>query len=585
MTNADIASLFREIAAVYAITNEKKFYFQMVAYQRAAELIENSVTELKDLYDEGKLEEFPGIGKTIANRLSELFKTGKVEYFEELKKTVPKSIFPLLHVPKIGPKTAFKLVTILKLNDPKNVLADLEKAALQGKIAQIPTFGTKSQEDILNALLQFKQGRTKSARMVLPFAYEIAQKVIDYMKPCQAVIKIETLGSLRRMVSTVHDIDLAVASNNPKEVIKWFEKYPYKEKMIESGTETSSFITSGGKQVDLMVQPPERFGALLQHFTGSKEHNIHLRNYALSQGLSLSEHGIKKNSRLLQISSEEKFYESIGLQWIPPEMREDTGEIELAIKKKLPKLIELRDIKGDLHAHSSFNIEPSHDLGGNSILEMTKKAESLGYEYLGFAEHNPSSSKHTMKQTYKLILNRNSEIDKVQKSSKVHLFKLLEIDILADGQLALDEKSLGLLDGAIASIHSSFTQTKDQTTKRILKGLAHPKVRILGHPTGRLLNQRDGIEADWPQIFQFCKQHNKALEINAGPSRLDLPDTLVRQAVKEGVKIIINTDSHARENMTIMKFGVAVGRRGWATTKDVVNTWNYEKFCSWVYNE
>ncbi|MBI3384819.1 DNA polymerase III [Candidatus Gottesmanbacteria bacterium] len=586
MNNNQIASLFREIAAAYGIKDEKKFYFQMLAYQKAADAIEQSTSEAKDLYDEGKLEELPGIGKTIALRLEELFKTGKVKHFAEIKKGIPEGVFPLLQVPKIGPKTAFKLVTILKLKNPQTVIYDLEKGAKLGKIAKIPTFGTKSQEEILNALAQYREGRTKSARMVLPFAYEIAGKVIDYMKKCKAVKQIETLGSLRRMVATIGDIDLAVASHNPKEVISWFGKYPYKERIIEAGPETSSFLTSGGKQVDLMVQPPEGFGALLQHFTGSKEHNIRLRTYALSKGLSLSEHGIKKGLKSYQIPTEEEFYETIGMQWIPPEMREDKGEIELAVKRELPKLVELKDIKGDLHTHSSFNIEPSHDLGGNSIPEMAQKAKSLGYEYLGLAEHNPSITNHTPEQNYHLILKRNNEIDRVEKTEKVHLFKLLEIDILADGQLALDEKSLSLLDGAIASVHSSFTQPKAKITERILKSLSHPKVRILGHPTGRLLNQRESLDADWPQIFKFCKEHNKALEINAWPNRLDLPDTLVRQALKAGVKIIIDTDSHAMDQLAVMKFGVAVARRGWATAKDIVNTQSYEKFRQWLlYNQ
>lgn len=347
-----------------------------------------------------------------------------------------------------------------------------------------------------------------------------------------------------------------------------------------------------------MIQPLNAFGALLAHFTGSKAHNIHLRSYAQTMKLSLSEYGIKSSNKifsvkyqnkfnkklnLYQFSGEEEFYKSLGLSYIPPELREDNGEIELAKINKLPDLIETKDVKGDFHLHSSFNIEPSHDLGSSSIDEMFKKAKSLGYQYMAFSEHNPSITNHSINQIKTLLSRRNSYIEHLNTSTKsVHIFKMMEIDILANGQLALSDDILDCLDAGIASIHSGFIQDRQSMTKRIINGLSHDKIKILGHPTGRLLNQREGYEADWREIFSFSLKNNKALEINAYPTRLDLPDTLVHEAVKMGVLLVIDTDSHAEEQMELMKFGVAVARRGWAKADNVVNTWPLSKVKKWL---
>ncbi len=418
--------------------------------------------------------------------------------------------------------------------------------------------------------------------MVLPYAHRLAENIIEHLLESKDVIKAYTLGSLRRMVATVGDIDIAVASSNPEAVIKHFLSYPSKDRVIEQGTTTASLLVSGGRQVDLMIQPQESFGSLLQHFTGSKNHNVHLREYALKKGLSLSEYGIKKLGKIAKYDSEEKFYQALGMAWIPPELREDTGEIEAAIQHKLPKLIEVKDIKGDFHLHSNFPIEPSHDLGTNSMEELIKKAIILGYSYIGFSEHNPSQSNHTEKQMYSILMKRRKHIDRLQKNNKsIRIFQLLETDILPSGNLAINRSCLDLLDGTIVSIHSVFSMEKDKMTKRVLKGLSHPKAKILAHPTGRLLNQRQGYDLNWNEIFSFCKKYNKALEINASPLRLDLPDSLAREAVRQGIKMIINTDSHAASQMDLMKYGVAVARRGWVRKDDILNTLEYNKLVGW----
>lgn len=585
MTNIEVSKLLRNIAAAYSIKDEKKYRFQIIAYQKAADTLENTTTELKDLYKEGKLNTMPGIGPSLQASLEELLKTGTVKHFETIMADVPQAVFPLLEVPSFGPKKAYRLVTEFKLKDAKTVLQDIAKLAQEGKIAPLEGFGEKSQADVLRAIEEFGRGKTKTARMVLPYANELAEKMLDYLKKSPLVKQAYTLGSLRRKRETVGDIDIAVATDHPKEVLQYFADYPHKERVIEKGERTSSILVSSGKQIDLMVESPQGFGSLLQHFSGSKAHNIHLREYALSQGLSLSDYGIKKKGedKYTHYGSEEAFYKAVGLDWIPPEMREDTGEIQLALQHKLPKLLELKDMKGDFHLHSSYPIEPSHDMGVDSMEVMIKKALSLGYTYLGFSEHNPSISKHTAKEVLAILEKRKTFIEHLDSKYKkgIRVFSLLETDILPNGDLAIDNNALSLLDASIVSVHSSFGLDKAAMTKRVLKGLSHPKAKILAHPTGRLLNQRPAYELDWKQIFDFCKTNHKALEINASPLRLDLPDVLVREAVKHGVKLMIDTDSHAVDQMNLMEYGVSVARRGWATKDDILNAFDYNELHEW----
>ena len=585
MNNQEIARLLRNVAAAYIIKDERKFHFQIVAYQRAAEAIGGLTSEVKDYYKEGRLDEIPGIGTTLKSRLVELFEKGKVSHYEWALSDIPEAVFPLLDIPSFGPKKAYKLVKEFKLKNPDTVVDELEQIAKEGKIADLAGFGEKSQSDIIRAIYEFRKGAGKTTRMTLPFASEVAEKMLEYLRKLKYVERAEPLGSLRRSMPTVGDIDIAVASKNPKEVLDYFVKYPYTERVIEKGTVSSSILAAGGKQIDLLIQPPEGFGALLQHFTGSKNHNVHLREMALKKGLSLSEYGIKRvgEKTTEKIKSEEEFYKAIGLEWIPPEMREDTGEIELAASGRLPKIIELKDIKGDLHLHSNFPIEPSHDLGVSDFREMLEVAAKLNYEYLGFSEHNPSISKHTSEQIFTLISRRNEAIEQILSSNKnARIFKLLETDILPNGNLAIDNKTLDILDGTIVSIHSVFNMNKVDMTKRVLSGLSYKKAKILAHPTGRMLNERPGYELDWEKILDFCKKNNKALEINSWPGRLDLPDPIIRMAVSGGIKMVIDTDSHAAEQMYLQKYGVAMARRGWATKSDILNTLSYNKFSEWL---
>ncbi len=576
-SNKEVSHLLRSVAAAYEVKKEDRF--RIAAYEKAADSVEHATSEVKDLWDDDKLDQLAGIGTSIASHLDELFRTGKVKHFNQVFKGLPPAMFEFLDLPGVGAKTAYKLCLKLKIKDPKKALTQLTKAAKEGKIRKIEGFGEESEKAILEAIEGVKK---RSKRILLPQAHQLAKEILDWLKKSKAVVRADPLGSLRRRVATVGDIDIAVATNKPEEVVKHFTSFPKKKKTLESGEAKASILLKGGQQIDLMVQPIDSYGALLQHFTGSKHHNIALRELAMKKKLSLSEYGIKKGKKLLKFKTEKDFYKTLGLDYIPPEIRENTGEIEAAQKNKLPKLVELKEIKGDFHLHSNFPIEESHDPGTDPMEIMIKKAKELGFEYLGFSEHNPSLSQHSEKQILKLIQAKKRKIEQLNSSrgKKLlkHVFNGLEVDIRPDGKLALPEKAFDLLDYVVASVHSSFRMNKEKMTKRVLKGLSyHKKVKILGHPTGRLLGKREGYELDWEKIFSFCKNQQKWLEINAWPARLDLPDSLVREAIKKGVKIVINTDAHAVEEMDLMPFGVSVARRGWAERGDIINTLSFGK--------
>lgn len=569
-SNKDIAKLLRSVAAAYAVRGGE--YFKITAYDKAADSIEHSTSEIKDLWDDQKLDTVSGLGPGMRSHLDELFKTGHVKHFDQVKKGLPPAMFEFLDIGGIGPKTAYKLARELKL---KNI-DDLVKAAKAGKIRNLAGFGEKSEKEILDSVCLLKQ---RPARYLLPIAFAAAERVLGHLRALKECERAEPLGSLRRMVATVGDIDIAVASKNPQKIIEAFKNFKEVQKVLGAGPMSSSVILRNGIQVDLKVLPTDSFGSLLQHFTGSKNHNIKLREYALKKEMSLSEYGIKYKDKLYKFKGEHEFYKFLSLKWVEPELREDTGEIEAAHKENLPNLIKLEDIKGDIHLHSSYPIEPSHDLGDDSFEQIIQKAKSLKYEYVGLSDHSPGYSTHTKKQIVDLIKKRSAVIEQLKNSNKnFGVLNLLEIDILTDGTLSVPEEGLKLLDGAIAGVHSSHNQNKTIITRRVLNAVNSPYVQVISHPTNRLLMQREASDIDWPTIFEACKKTGTILEINACPNRLDLPDTLIREAIKYGLKFITNTDSHAKELMDNMRFGVAVARRGWAEKKEIVNTLPWDEF-------
>lgn len=593
MTNQEIAQLLKKVSAAYQILGENRF--RIIAYDKAADSIEHLTMDIKDYWIAGTLGEIAGVGKTIAEHIDEILKTGKNRHWESVFAKVPKAVFPLLLVPGIGPKKAYALVTILKLKNEKTAVMDLEKAAKAGKIEFIDRFGKQSQSVILEAISAFKKGQIKGNRMPLPYADVVATEVMEYVAKAGGCEKIDVLGSLRRKVATIGDIDIAVATNIPVKVIKRFISFPH-QKLIEQGPSGATLLLANGKQVDLRVQSPKAYGAMLQYFTGSKQHNIALREYALTKGLSLSEHGIKdlKTGKVRVFATEEQFYHHLGLDYVVPELREGRDEITLAKEHSLPMLIESGQISGDLHVHSSYDLHSSHDVGVSSAREILETAEALDYEYVGFSDHNPSVSNQSGSVITQIMKKRKKYYEQqyysyttgVRKGKKAtSLFVMCEVDIQPDGSLALSEDAFEFVDAVIVSLHSSFTQPRTQMMKRIITALtSNPKVRIFGHPTGRLLGSREGVDADWKEVFGVAAERNIALEINAHPVRLDLPDGLVAVAKKMGVKFCINTDAHNKEHMNLMPYGVSVARRGGLGGEDVVNTYPYAKFAQWLYN-
>jgi len=583
MNNKQIADLLDAMAAAYEIKGNNQF--KIAAYQKAALAIRRLVIEVRDYWEDGKLEEIPGVGSSIAGYLADIFDKGKVPHFNKVLKVLPPSVFVFIKIPGVGIKTAYKLANGLSIKDSSGALVKLKKAARNERIAALDGFAKQSEKEILEGIKKLKRDKK---RMTLPFAWELAQKVIKYLSENgenKKIIRIDFLGSLRRMAATVGDVDLAVATNFPKEIINRFIHFPEAKKVIVAGDNIARIIHRSGEQIDLKTGKPEAYGALLQHFTGSKDHNVHLREVAQKKNLSLSEYGIKVKRdgvlKLREYSEEKDFYHELGLAWIPPELREDNGEIEASLKNELPSLIDKKDIKGDLHIHSSFPTKSNHDDGLSSAQDLAAKAQSLGYQYLGLTEHNPAYSYYNKKQVIQILKRKKEVYDKINysRTNKLSLYVLngLEIDIKVNGELAIPEQAFEFLDYAIASIHSSFKLSKRQMTKRVLNGLSHPKIKILGHPTGRKIGERPGYDLDWDEIFAFCKKNNKYLEINSWFDRLDLPDLLIRDAVKNGVKMVINTDAHAAEHMENIHYGLSQARRGWAKPADIINTLSYNK--------
>lgn len=590
MNNQETAQLLMAVAAALEVKGANQF--RITAYKRAATSVEHATSEVKDLWEDEKLTSLPGVGANIAQHLDTLFKTGKVPHFKKIMRGLPEAMFELLEIPEIGPKSALKLCKKLGISKAHSAINRLEKAAKDGEIRGIEGFGEESEKNILEGIRELQE-RTK--RMPLPYAEKLAEKVLEHLRGCREALEVYPLGSLRRKAATVGDIDIAVATNKPQEVIRYFISFSDKKKVLEEGEKKASILLKNGQQIDLRVQEKASFGSLLQHFTGSKQHNIHLREIAMKRGLSLSEYGIataktqknrKSAKKIRKFKDEKSFYNYLGMAWIPPELREDKGEIEAAQEKNLPNLVETRDIRGDLHVHSNFDIETSHDIGEDSGLSLAKKAAELGYEYLGLADHNPSTSRHKKEQIIALVKKRTRFIEQLkstcEKSSekrlkKLFIFNSLEVDILPNGNLAIPDEGLKLLDYVIVSVHASFKKSRKEQTERILKALGHPKVKILGHPTGRKLNKREGMEFDWEKIFSLCKKRNIFLEINSWSDRLDLPDVLVREAIKYGLKLVINSDAHATRGLDLIEYGVSVARRGWAEKKDIINTLPLEK--------
>jgi len=565
MKNQEIAQIFYEIADFLEMEGVQ---FKPYAYQKAAITLENLEKDVEEIYKEGgreALEKIPGVGKSIAEKIEEYLKTGKIKHYQDLKKKTPVKMEELTAVEGLGPKRVKVLYQKLDIRN----LKDLEKAARAHKIASLFGFDEKTEKNILEGIAFLKRSK---GRFLLGEILPIVKETLERLKSLKEVEQISVAGSVRRMKETIGDVDFLIISKNPEKVMDFFVSLPGIVKIWGKGSTKSSVRMKGGFDMDIRVVPKKSYGSALQYFTGSKEHNIATRKIAIDKGLKLNEYGVFRGPRMVAGKTEEEVYKTLGMEWVPPELRENQGEIEAALKGKLPKLVELKDIKGDLHCHSKW------DGGRNTILEMAERGRALGYQYLGITDHTKFLRiEHGLDE--KKLSQQRKEIDKL--NSRLKNFKILqgaETNILNDGSIDIKDEALKKLDYAIAGIHSNFKMEKEKMTERIIKAMKNPYIKIISHPTGRIIKRRDEYQIDFDKILRAAKEFGVILEINSFPERLDLNDQNIRRAKEAGgVKMVINTDAHHRDQLRYIEFGIAQARRGWAEKEDIINTQPPEK--------
>lgn len=570
INNRQLADTFNLIANLCEIKGE--VIYVILAYRKASENLMTLGREASEYWKEGKLREIPGVGKAIAEKIDELLTTGKLEFLEKLKQEVPPSLADWLKVPGLGPKKIALIWKTLNIT----TLSELEAAAKDGGLRSLPGMGVKSETAILEGIASLSR---RSGRIPLGRAYPLAQGIITTLKKVKGVVAAEPAGSLRRMRSTVGDLDILVAAKDSSVVMEAFVNLPGVSRVLGKGETKSSIEFTDGVRAQVWVHPPEKFGTALQYATGSKDHNVQLRQIALAKGLSLSEHSLTKTNGKGEIfcATEEEVYERLGLPWIPPELREDRGEVAAAKAGELPKLIEVKDIKADLQMHSDWSD------GKFSMLEMAQAAMRHGMNVIAFTDHSASLG---VTGGLKIEDHRKqaAEIKKVQKQlgDGILILHATEVEIKADGALDYPDEFLATLDLVLASMHTSLRQPREKVTQRMISAIRNPHVNIIGHPTGRLIPDREGADLDMEAVLNAAAETGVALEINAHPSRLDLDDMYARRAKELGIPISINTDAHSEEDFDVLFYGVATARRAWLTKEDVINTWPTKKLLSWL---
>jgi len=558
--SAKICQIFREMADFLSIKGENPF--RVRAYEKTAETLEHLPGDLEELHHQGRLAGIPGIGKGMLEKIDTILNTGKLPAHEKLKAEIPEGARELLFIPEIGPKTVKLLHETAKV---KNI-SDLEHFVRSGKLRDLPGMGAKTEENILRGIRLYRTSRT---RILLGKALPIVEEIVAELKNKASawIERISPAGSLRRGKETIGDIDILVSSANSHPIMDAFVQLSPVEEVLAKGETKSSILTRQGLQMDLRVVLPDSFGAALQYFTGSKPHNINLRERAIKRGLKINEYGVfTQSGKKLGGKEEEEVYNLLDLPLIPPELREDRGEVEAAEAGKLPKLLENHEIKGDLHIHSQASD------GTASIEDLIEKAKEKGYKYIAICDHS-SSLRIGGGLSGETLLAQISEIRNI--NSHLTDFQLLagsEVDIKKDGSLDYPDKILKQLDIVVAALHTGFKQDKKTITDRVVKALQNPFVRIFAHPTGRLLGEREPYAIDLDKVLEVAKDKGIWLEINAQPQRLDLTDVWVMEAKKRGVKLAINTDAHNVQGLDLMTFGVVTARRGWLESSDVINT-------------
>jgi len=562
MKNKEVAEIFRQIAEILEIQNENPFRIR--AYLKAAQSVESLSQDIAEAAQKNQLEKIPGIGKDLAQKINEIVKTGKLKFYKQLRNKIPKGLTLLMSVPGLGPKTARLLYDKLKIKS----IRQLEKAARTHKISRLPGIKEKTEENILRGIALIKKAKE---RMPLAHALSVAAEFTQALKKLKEVKQVEPAGSLRRRKETVRDIDILVTSSRPKKIMDVFTELRQVKEVLSKGETKSSVLTEDGIQVDVRVVKPKSFGAALLYFTGSKEHNIKLRKLAVKKGWKVNEYGLFRKNKWLAGKTEEEIFKKFKLPFIIPELREDQGEIEAAFGGKLPKAIEIADIKGDLHIHSQWSD------GTEKIEDIANSARRQGYKYIAITDHSQS-----IKIAGGLTIERlKKQIDLIHKlNKKLKGFRILagsEVDIKSDGSLDYPDKILKELDMVIGAIHTGFKQSQEQLTRRIISAMDNRYVNIISHPSGRLLGRREAYALDMEKVLKKAKATGTFMEINTFPDRLDLIDVNCRRAKELGVKMAISTDSHKLEHLKFMPLGLSVARRGWLEKKDVINTLPLEK--------
>jgi DNA polymerase (family 10) len=571
MKNQEIAAIFEQMADLLDLLGENPFRGN--SYRRAARALQELQDDVGNIAAAGKLEEVDGIGKGTAEKIQQYLASGKIAQYEELLAQIPPGVPKMLAIPHLGPKTLAKLWKDAGITSTEDLKAALEKSP--ERITAIAGMGDKKVQQLRESLAFMDKS---GGRILLGEADEMAQRLVSAVSASEGAGRVMAAGSLRRGRETVGDIDLLceAPASAAAGIIESFAAASDVARVDAKGSTKGSVILSAGVQADLRVVEKKSFGAALAYFTGSKEHNVRLRELAVKMGLKLNEYGLFKGEKPVAGEDEAGIYAALGLAYVPPELREDRGEVEAAGENAMPKLLELDDIRGDLHMHTIASD------GANTIEEMIRACRDLGYRYMAISDHSRGQVQANGLDE-KRLAKHVAEIRRVAKQFKdITVLCSIEVDIHKDGSLDFEYDVLAELDFVTASAHSALSMGREEATARLIRAIEHPRVHCIGHPSGRLINQRPGMELDVGKIARAAAANNVALEINAHPSRLDLRDVHVREAIAHGAKVLINTDAHSIANLALMKYGVTTARRGWATAEDVLNAWPPAKLKKWI---
>jgi DNA polymerase (family 10) len=532
--------------------------FKVNAYRKASRVISNLTEDIEQIWNMGNLRMIPGVGEGIAKKIDEYLRTGRMTKYEEITKDVPGDVIDMIGISGLGPRTlalAYKELGVRSLQDLKDRIKD-------GSLAELPGLGAKKVENIQKGIRRFEEAK---GRILLGVAFPTIEGVIEELKTRVRIAQIAPCGSLRRMKESVGDLDILTAGGDRRRIIQCFTGLPQVKDVMASGDTKASIVTNEGVQIDLRVVEEDSFGAALQYFTGSKSHNIRLRELAKRRGLKINEYGVFRGGERVGGRDEEDVYAALGMTWVPPEVREDQGEVEAGLEGRMPSLITYEDIKGDLHVHSRYSD------GTSTIREIAERAKALGYTYIAICDHS-QTVRYAGGLTESELLRQIEEIRRVNEEIEgVRVLAGAEVDILQDGNLDYPDKILSQLDIVVAAIHTGF---KRDVTKRFIQAMQHPNVHIIAHPTGRLISSREGYDVDIDRVIEVASETSTALEVNAYYDRLDLNDVNCRKAVEAGVKLAIGTDAHHLDQLWMLRLGTGVVRRGWAKRQDVLNTYN-----------